>query len=211
MYFCANCDGKSCEKGEKERERMPSNCPCNDLEYIEEVKSEYEDAVNHMLSTCSSLVEKNGYRRLTRVEETIEFAKRCGFQTLGLAFCSGFSREAGILIKILMHHGFRVESVVCKNGSIPKEILKLKEEDKIHPGKFEAMCNPIGQARLLNRAKSEFNIVLGLCVGHDSLFIKYSEAPVTVLGVKDRVLAHNPMGALYLSEGYYKDKLYPRD
>lgn len=35
---------------------------------------------------------------------------------------------------------------------------------------IEAMCNPIYQAKLLHHEKSEFNILLGLCVGHDSLF-----------------------------------------
>ena len=38
---------------------------------------------------------------------------------------------------------------------------------------------------------------------------KYSEAPVTVLAVKDRILAHNPLGAVYLSESAYKKKLFP--
>ena len=65
----------------------------------------------------------------------------------------------------------------------------------------------MGQARLLNREKSDFNVVVGLCVGHDSLFFKYSEAPVTVLVAKDRVLAHNTVGALYNHGSYYKNKL----
>ncbi len=60
---------------------------------------------------------------------------------------------------------------------------------------------------LLNSQHTEFNIVIGLCVGHDSMFYKYSEALVTTLVAKDRVLAHNPCGAIYLSEGYYKAKL----
>ena len=66
------------------------------------------------------------------------------------------------------------------------------------------MCNPIGQAKLLNSAQTQLNILLGLCVGHDSLFIKYSEAPVTVLAVKDRVTGHNPLAPLYLHQSYYK-------
>jgi uncharacterized metal-binding protein len=70
------------------------------------------------------------------------------------------------------------------------------------------MCNPIGQALLLNNENTDLNIILGLCVGHDSLFIKYSNAPVTVFAVKDRVLAHNPLGALYLADSYYKDRLF---
>ena len=69
------------------------------------------------------------------------------------------------------------------------------------------MCNPIAQARLLNSQKTEFNIALGLCVGHDSMFYKYSEALVTTLVAKDRVLAHNPCGAIYCADGYFKQKL----
>ncbi|HHT71048.1 MAG TPA: DUF1847 domain-containing protein, partial [Firmicutes bacterium] len=69
--------------------------------------------------------------------------------------------------------------------------------------------NPIGQAMALNKSQTDLNIILGLCVGHDTLFIKYSQAPVTVLAVKDRVLGHNPMAALYLADSYYKNKLYP--
>ncbi len=206
MNTCALCAEKYCDSGELDK--IPANCPCKDEEYVAKAKDAYKEPVDFKLARCSAMLEKEGYCQKTRVEETIDFAKMCGFKTLGLAFCVGFSREAAILIKILKHHGFSVESTVCKNGSIPKEFLDLTEEYKLTPGAFEPMCNPIGQAILLNRAKTDFNIVLGLCIGHDSLFIKHAEAPVTVLAVKDRVLAHNPMAALYLSEGYYKEKLY---
>jgi len=142
------------------------------------------------------------------LEETMDFAGRCGYKKLGVAFCVGLKREAKTLCAILRHNGFEVNSVACKNGSITKEFMHIEDHEKIRPGSYEAMCNPIGQALFLNKAETEFNIILGLCVGHDSLFIKYAEAPVTVFAVKDRVLAHNPMGALYTSEGYYKNKLY---
>ena len=55
----------------------------------------------------------------------------------------------------------------------------------------------------MNAEKTELNIVMGLCVGHDSLFNKYSEALVTTLVVKDRVLGHNPAAALYNANSYY--------
>ena len=138
----------------------------------------------------------------------MDFANKCNFKKLGVAFCVGLSKEAKIFSSILQHNGFEVNSVVCKNGSIPKEFLDIKEDEKVRPGTYESMCNPIGQATFLNKAETDLNIMLGLCVGHDSLFIKYSSAPVTVFAVKDRVLAHNPIGALYLSDGYYKNKLY---
>ena len=59
------------------------------------------------------------------------------------------------------------------------------------------MCNPAGQAAMLNEAGSQLNIICGLCVGHDAIFSRASRAPVTTLIVKDRVLAHNPAGAIY--------------
>ena len=56
---------------------------------------------------------------------------------------------------------------------------------------------------------ADLYVVLGLCVGHDSLFIRYasrwSDAPVTVLAVKDRVTGNNPCAALYLADGYFKN------
>ena len=91
---------------------------------------------------------------------------------------------------------------MCKVGGISKEIVDL--EDSVNP-----MCNPITQAEFLNKAKTDLNVIIGLCVGHDSLFIKYSKAPVIVLAVKDKVLAHNPLGAIYMADKYYKNKLFP--
>jgi len=73
------------------------------------------------------------------------------------------------------------------------------------------MCNPIGQALFLNQQKTDFNLMLGLCVGHDTLFIKYSDAPITALAVKDRVTGHNPLAPVYLAQGYYHNKFYPQD
>ena len=119
---------------------------------------------------------------------------------LGLAFCMGLRSEAAALNKILEFHGFEVVSAICKMGCVDKAFVNIKEEEKIRCG-HETMCNPIAQAYALNDAKVDFNLMLGLCVGHDSLFIKYAEAPVTVIAVKDRLLGHNPLAALY--SGYY--------
>ncbi|GAI48217.1 unnamed protein product, partial [marine sediment metagenome] len=110
-----------------------------------------------------------------------------------------------ILTRILENRGFEVVSVCCKAGAIPKERIGITEEQKIEgPGSFEAMCSPITQAEILNSEGTEFNIAVGLCVGHDSLFFKYAKAPTTVLVAKDRVFGHNPAAALYLSGSYYR-------
>ncbi len=206
MYTCAMCGGIPCKRGELEN--APSNCPCNETEEQDAVKALYFEDENYNLAYNAALVESEGYCTKTRLEETMDFAHKCNFKTLGVAFCSGLRKEARMLCAVLTHNGFDVYSVVCKNGSIPKEHLKLTENEKIKPGTFEPMCNPIGQAHFLNSVPTDFNIILGLCVGHDSLFIKHANAPVTVLAAKDRVLAHNPMGALYLSQGYYRKKLF---
>jgi len=138
-----------------------------------------------------------------RIQETCEFAKKMGFRKIGIAFCSGLQREALVVTNILERQGFEVVSVVCETGRIPKEFVGVKDEEKVNIGKFEPMCNPIAQAMILNDEKTDFNVLVGLCVGHDSLFLKYADAFTTVLVVKDRVLGHNPAAALYTAESYY--------
>ena len=138
-----------------------------------------------------------------RVQEVCEFSQKMGYKKLGIAFCSGLHREALSLTQILEAQGFEVVSVACKTGGTPKEYIGLNDGEKIRIGEFESMCSPIAQAMLLNEEKTDFNILVGLCVGHDSLFLKYSEAYCTVLVAKDRVLSHNPCAALYTTGSYY--------
>ena len=140
----------------------------------------------------------------TRIQEIWEFAKRMGYKRLGLAFCVGLVKEANVVQEILETHGFEVVSVLCKAGRTIKDLIGITDEEKIYQGTDEAMCNPIYQAKLLNHEKAEFNILIGLCVGHDSLFFKYAQAPTTVLAVKDRVTGHNPLAAIYTTDTYYR-------
>jgi uncharacterized metal-binding protein len=143
--------------------------------------------------------------KLSRIEELIQFSRKCGYKRLGIAHCGGLIKEAGMLTDILEKNGFEVVSVQCKAGCVPKEEIGIQEDEKIAgPGNWETMCNPVVQAMIINRTGVDLAIMLGLCIGHDTLFIKYCEAPLTVLAVKDRLLAHNPLAALYLSDSYYR-------
>lgn len=142
--------------------------------------------------------------RWTRVEDTVAFAKLMGYRTIGLATCIGLLEESRRLASILEAQGFSVQSVCCKAGSIDKRELGISEADKVRPGSFEPACNPIAQAKLLNGAATDMNVIVGLCVGHDMLFSRHSEAPVTTLVVKDRVTGHNPVAVLYGQNFYYK-------
>ncbi|MEK7770385.1 MAG: DUF1847 domain-containing protein [candidate division NC10 bacterium] len=148
-------------------------------------------------------MESEGYCKWTRVEEICHFAGKMGFRKIGIATCISMVDLAKVLSGILESHGFQVASVACKNGGVPKESIGLRDEEKIRPGTYEPMCNPISQAQLLNDAGCELNVVLGLCIGHDSLFFRHSKGLATTLVAKDRVLAHNPVGALQLADTYF--------
>ena len=142
-----------------------------------------------------------GYARVRpakpRIEEILEFIDRMGYRKIGMAFCMGLRKEAMMVEKLFASQGLEMVSAICKVGRASKEELDLDENERIAVGEFETMCNPILQAEVLNSEKTEFNVLLGLCVGHDSLFFKYAEAPCTVLAVKDRVTGHNPLAAVY--------------
>lgn len=173
-----------------------------------DAKARYDDSEIRKLAQTAARVEAAGYCQWSRVEETMEFARRLAVEKIGIAFCGGLWREARTAAEIFEKNGFDVASARCKVGSIRKEELELKDHDKVRPGTMEHACNPVGQAEILNTEKTGLNVIIGLCVGHDSLFIKHSKAPVTCLIAKDRVLAHNPVGALYNASSYYNQKLF---
>lgn len=185
---CAHCKDKDCYEGKD----------CFGL--ADRARKEYEGYELRSMR-ASGKIEAEHYMKKTRLEELMLYAREMGYVRLGVAFCVGLSSEAKTVVDILAKNGFEVHSTCCKVCGIDKSelgVVKMHGED----GK-EAVCNPVGQAICLARCGTEMNIVIGLCVGHDMLFTKHSEAPVTTLIVKDRVLAHNPAGAIY--SGYYKE------
>ena len=201
---CVDCGILNCKTRDKE---YPEFCLTTELtqETIEKVRALYEEEENNKVSVISAQIENEFYLRYTRVEEVIEFACRMGYKKIGIATCVGLIEESRILARILRKNGFEVYGAVCKIGSFLKTEVGVPQEDITRTG--AVMCNPIMQAEVLNQAGTDFNVVMGLCVGHDSLFYKYSEALVTTLVAKDRVLAHNPAGALYQAGAYYKKLL----
>ncbi|MCI8454640.1 MAG: DUF1847 domain-containing protein [Lachnospiraceae bacterium] len=205
MYTCANCAIHACK--DANHENMPKNCPVRQEHAAKEALAEYQKPEIHNFYIISTILEKDGYCRWPRLKETMEFCKRMEYKKVGLGFCVGLYREAKVVADLLRAEGLEVVSVVCKAGGIDKGEAGVPDEKKLNPGQYEAMCNPILQAKLLNSQNTEFNIALGLCVGHDSLFCRYSDAMVTTLVAKDRALAHNPAGAIYCAEGYFKKRL----
>jgi uncharacterized metal-binding protein len=198
---CSYCAKKLCFVGDLSQ--APDFCPSKlNPGLMVETKERLKDPDKRRMAQDVARTWKD-YCKLTRVEETVLYARLRGFKKLGLAFCVGLSQEAELFTNLLINEGFEVVSVCCMCGALSSDDVGLPEEDKIVPGFRQPMCNPIGQASVLDDNGCELNILLGLCVGDDTLFIKHSQAPVTILAVKDRVLAHNPLGALYTSRHIY--------
>ena len=189
------------------------SCPTETKkELLKKSMGHYADHQELRFAQNASIQEAECYERLEggivkplkpRILEIAEFAEKMDYQRLGLIFCVGLASEAKIVEKFYGGRGFEMVSVACKAGRTPKEALGLNEEQKIHPNTPEPMCNPIYQAEIANEQKVDFNILLGLCVGHDSLVLKHLDAPVTILAVKDRLMGHNPLAAVYNINSYY--------
>lgn len=201
VFSCTDCGVLNCHK---RNASYPDFCLTAELtdEEIAETKKLYDIKINKKISVVSAEVEGEFYGKYTRVDEIMEFAKRMGFKKIGIASCVGLIEESKIFAKILRKNGFEVYGAICKVGSFNKTDIGVDEKYTCVTG--NVMCNPILQAKLLKKAKTDLNVVVGLCVGHDSLFYKYSKAISTTLVTKDRVLAHNPAGALYQAKAYYK-------
>ncbi len=159
----------------------------------DEIREVWDDPKVKKIQKVATGIEGNYYMKYNRLQELIVFCKEMGYKKLGVAFCIGMQEEVERLVDLLSPH-FDVVSVCCKVCGIDKKDFDLKQ---IRDDRYEAICNPLGQAEILNRNDTDLNIIFGLCIGHDILFTQHCKAPVTTFVVKDRVLAHNPMGAVY--------------
>ena len=204
---CIDCAVTACNKKKQLPDKpYPSFCPTPEMDpaLMDAAMSEYEKEDVRKVTVAAAEVEFEHYCKYTRVEEVMAFAQKIGAKKLGIATCAGLIRESRMLTRILRSHGFEVVGLSCKAGAQPKHTVGIPEccEDL-----GINMCNPILQAKYLNEQQTDLNLVVGLCVGHDSLFYRYSDALVTTVVTKDRVLGNNPVQALYTAESYYKKLL----
>jgi uncharacterized metal-binding protein len=201
---CADCGLLNCQHQDK---RYPDFClteAADPAEIAASIEAYRGGGIEGQLFRAAAEVEGRYYGQLTRVEETLVFAKRIGARLVGVATCVGLIEETRIFVKFLRLAGLETVTALCKMGGVDKAEAGIDEQLKIRPGGHESCCNPILQAHVMNQRKTDLNVIVGLCVGHDSLFIRHSDAPVTTLIVKDRVLGHNPVAALYTAKSYSK-------
>lgn len=200
---CKNCGTTACEYTDR---TQPDFCAQNKIS--KELRSEahclYEIPENHAIMAAAAKVSEKTSSS-TRVQDTIKFANLMGAHHIGIASCTIMLQETRTLARLLEDAGFTVETVGCKLDSNRRADLGL--EPPMSGGEGGVVCNPIMQALMLNEAKTDLNVMVGICVGHDALFSKYSDAPVTTFCTKDFLAANNPCAVLYTAQSCYKKKL----
>jgi len=178
---CSKCQSYVCKLG---RDDSPTeNCPMHsDFPSFEELYSEEEQK---NAAYQAALVEAEGYCEWTRIREIAEYALKLGVRRVGVAFCSDMIREAKLAASYLRDRDLDV--------FLPPE----------SPG-----CDPIAQAEFFHQTQTQINVVCGMRVDHEALFIAASTSPVIVLVARDERLCHNPVSALYTSASYSRTRLF---
>jgi len=175
---CTNCTyDKQCRNAE--------TCLATSFDRDEVVQKYVEES--KIVQAAADLVDFGRAGTLSRLQETIAFAKKMEYKRIGLAYCYGMEKQVTQLAKIIRSNGLNVRPVSCTVGGIP--------QNQVNPESAfcTVSCNPIGQARQLNNENVDLVVMVGLCLGHDILFQREVKADCTTLVVKDRVHNHAPL------------------
>jgi len=174
---------------------IPEYCQAQGYrELIEKNKQPYHDMDIKRIHLATARVINRGKDDWNRIKQCIEFARELGVTRVGLAVCVALLREGREFARFLGRAGFQVVSVACTIGGLNPQETGISDEWVSPRG---ISCNPIAQAEIMNEEKTELNFVYGLCVGHDTLFMMKSKAPVTYVAVKDTVTGNNPSAVLH--------------
>ncbi|RJO64431.1 MAG: DUF1847 domain-containing protein [Myxococcales bacterium] len=188
---CAVFNGRPCNGG--------LNCPFGDLPRAEETRW------SRTMLDAAQDVALQGEPSLCRLSEVVYFCLEMKYRKIGLAFCADLEEPARVAASVLKRF-FDVVSVCCKVRGASETPAAGQDHQTASERERSRLCNPLGQAQVLNGSECEFIILVGLCVGADSILTKASQAPATTLFVKDKVLANNPIGAVY-SKRYLKEAM----
>jgi uncharacterized metal-binding protein len=191
--MCSSCTTEECRNNYPEG--IPAWCAATRFrDILERTKMEYSAPDNVDIYRSAAKIVSSNYGRWPRIQEAIEFARELRLKKIGLASCVSLLSELRLVAQLFTNAGFDVISSTCQIGRVSPEDRGIKVDTSDLRG---LNCNPIAQAEICNDAGTQLNFILGLCLGHDILFMRKSKAPVSVLIVKDRVTGHNPAAALY--------------
>jgi uncharacterized metal-binding protein/predicted Fe-Mo cluster-binding NifX family protein len=191
LIDCLACQNRVCLRGQ--------NCLDSRLDFPKPAKEDRRICEASMDIACER------ERTLCRLSELVYFCLEMKYRKIGIAFCIDLLEPTEILVRVLRRF-FEVAPVSCKVGGIHLADPYGSESSFDQPGedRYDVTCNPIGQAEILNHMHTDLNVIIGICMGADCVFSRYSQAPVTTLFVKDKSLANNPIGAVY-SDYYLKE------
>ncbi len=178
---CAKCKSYVCRLGRADV--CPDDCPMRGD--FPDLRDLYRRESDRQVAYHSAVVEGLGYGRWTRLREIAEYARRMGYHRIGIACCPDMWREATLT------------AVYLKDQLLEPHLLSERPE-----------CDPVGQAQAFARSARQLNVVAGMCVGHEAIFVRASHAPVICLVARDEKLRHNPAAALYTADSYSHNALY---
>ena len=173
----------------------PEECP-NAAEFAAEVPDGYpayrQEGFTRDVCRAHSQLLGRGSSQWPRVEHLREYCLHAGVGFVGLAICSAFLEEARTVRAYLREKNIDAVIACCKIGAVRLADIGVDRDI----GYDYALCNPVGQAMLLNRNKTQMNVLMGLCLPHDMLVIEHADAPCTTLFVKENMSGHHPLGTL---------------
>lgn len=182
-------------------ESIPRRCPgLLHSEIIVRSRSECcrEDSTARSNWQAFSRLVGHGAASRSRLEHIMEFANSMGWMRIGLAGCARYLELMHVTTRVLSEFGFKSICVSCKVGGNKFADIQIKKDSNW------TLCNPVGQAMLLNDWDADLNVALGLCMGHDLLFQHYSNVPVTTLVVKEKISNDSPTSTLSrIAQGEY--------
>ena len=193
---CSECTSRTCYTGEGQR---PADCP-----ELSAAKSQAGGGTEDFALAAQT-------DRPSRLSEIIAYARYANVKRIGIACCVGLHDELRVVGNLLQKEEFEVFSVMCKSGGLLKSAVGVPRGYRIttHTGYGVGIvaCNPVAQALVLEKEGTDLNLIVGLCAGHDSIFMKHSAAPVVTFIAKDRTNGHNPASVLC---NYYGDTFFGR-
>lgn len=174
-------------------EPRPPGCPTAvHAALLDRAREEYrrEDSFARKVWLAFARLVGTGGAKRSRLEHILEFAASMGWRRLGVASCARYLEQVALVERVARENGFECMGVTCKVGDNSFADLEIAVDSDW------TLCNPLGQAMLLNEFGSDLNIAMGLCMGHDIIFQHYSQAPVTTLTVKEKISDDHPLETL---------------
>lgn len=178
---CSSCKSFICDKG---RTDSPTeDCPMHgDFPAFEDL---YQSREQRESAYHAAVVEAEGYCEWTRIREIAEFAKKLGILRLGIGHCVDMRREATLASRYLEERSLQALLQPPSSG-----------------------CDPLGQVEFFAEHSTQLNVICGMSVDHEAMFIAASKKPVVALVARDVRLRHNPVAALYTSGSYSRTRLF---